>query len=533
MARGAFELELKFTGAPQDIANLQRARFLTALAIDEGHWARLRSVYFDTLDEALAREGVALRLREESGRRIQTVKRATAAGAIVREEFECVLEEGAAFPQPVGDDDIDELLRDHAGALTEIAEIRVDRWTQAAKFGASEFEIAIDHGSAHGWRGDRQGAGQGAGADGGAAPIAEIEIEFKRGEMADLFNFGRLLADNAPVRLSARTKLETARAAGAGAGAIYKIDKLEKPEIDPDAPSVEALQAMLAAIAVRIINIQEPLLDLRAARGVHQMRVALRRFRAIERTFRRVIDTDTLYALTRRARSIAHALGPARDLDVFVNETLPDVFSRYHTPPGAADMRANAEALRAAAWANAHAVIADKSFTHFTLDLLEAGVLAPWRAHANNLGGGPLHIFAPIALDRALKRSRKAEAAMDRNELAARHPLRIALKKQRYAAQMLGSLYPRETRKPYMRVLSRLQSALGAVNDAVVAQELAEETGAGAGKVAMRAAGFVAGFKAAEAEAAAAEIDRAWELFDKTPPFWREENALNTDYPLS
>lgn len=518
MARGAYELELKFTGAPQDIADLQRARFLTALATDKGRWARLRSRYFDTPDGALASEGVALRLREASGKWIQTVKRATAAGAVVREEFECAIEEDETFPQPVGDAEIDEILAGRASELSEIAEIRVDRWTQPAKFGSSAFEIAIDLGAASG----------GSAAD--EAPIAEIEIEFKSGEMADLFDFGRLLADNAPVRLAGRTKLELAQAVAAGE--TYTIAKLEKPEIDPDDPAVEALQAMLAAIAVRIINIQEPLLNVRALRGIHQMRVALRRFRAIERTFRRAVDTDVLYALTRRARAIAQALGTARDYDVFLSETLPDVFSRYHTPAGAKELRASAEARRAAAWAEAHAIIADKSFTHFALDLLEAGVLAPWRADANAKGLGPLSAFAPGALEKALRRSRRAEAAMDRTELAARHPLRIALKKQRYAAQMLGPLYPKEIRKPYMRVLSRLQDALGVVNDAVVAQQLAEETGAAGGTDAMRAAGFVAGFKAAEAEAAAAAIDQAWELFDKTPPFWREDNALDTDHPL-
>ncbi len=521
MGQGAYELELKFTGAPADIAALPQSRMMQAVAFREGRWARLRSHYYDTENRALAKEGLALRRREESGKRIQTVKRDTAAGAVVREEYESEISEGDAFPQPTGDGDIDELLRSNSDALKEIAEIRVDRWTQPARFGASEFEIAIDLGVAR--------ASGVNGAPGGETPIAEMEIEFVSGEMSDLFSFGRFVIDSAPLRLAARSKLETALAVGSGA--LYTLEKQKRPVFDDDAPAVEALQAMLAAAAVRIINVQSPLLDIRAVEGVHQMRVALRRFRSIERTFRRALKTDELYALTRRARSIAHGLGPARDLDVFLVETLPDIFARYQTPPGAGALRANAEAMRAAAWADAHGLIADKSFSHFALDLLEAGVLAPWRKDANSWGEGPLRAFAPIALDKALQRARKAEAAMDRTELAARHPLRIALKKLRYSAQMLGPLYPRETRKPYMAVISRLQEALGAVNDAVVAQRLAEETGGG-GAEAMRAAGFVAGYKAAEAEAAAVEIDRAWEIFDKTTPFWREENDRDTDYPL-
>ena len=522
MGQGAYELELKFTGAPADVAALPQSRLMQAVALGEGRWARLRSVYYDTARGALAKEGVALRVRDKSGKRIQTVKRDTAAGAVVREEFETELAGGSGFPQLTGDMDIDDLLGAHGNNLIEIAEIRVDRWTQPARFAGSEFEIAVDLGVAR-----AKGAN---GAAVGETPIAEMEIEYRSGEMSDLFSFGRFVVDNADLRLAARSKLEIARASGAGA--LYTLEKQKRPVIDDEAPAVEALQAMLAAVAVRIVNVQAPLLDIRAVEGVHQMRVALRRFRAIERTFRPAVDTDALYALTRRARSIAHALGPARDLDVFLDETLPDIFARYQTPPGAAAMRAAAETMRAAAWADAHAIIADKAFTHFLLDLLEAGVIAPWRKDANHRGEGPLKAFAPAALDKALKRARKAKAAMDRTELAARHPLRIALKKLRYSAQMLGPLFPRDKRKPYMAAISRLQDALGTVNDAVTAQDLAEKTGAGAGPDAMRAAGFVAGYKAAEAEAAAVEIDRAWEIFDKTTPFWREENARDTDYPL-
>ena len=522
MGQGDYELELKFTGAPSDVAALPQSRMLRAVAHGAGQWARLKSVYYDTSCGALAKEGLSLRLREKSGKCIQTVKRDTAAGAVVREEFETEITNADAFPHPTGDSEIDDLIRAKEPEFIEIAEIRVDRWVQPARFGDSAFEIAVDLGVA-------RAAGI-EGAPGGETPIAEMEIEFKSGEMSDLFSLGRFVADNAPLRLGARSKLETARAVGAGA--LYTLEKLKRPVFDGDAPAVEALQAMLAAVAVRIINVQTPLLDIRAVEGVHQMRVALRRFRSVERTFRRALKTPALYPLTRRARAIAHGLGPARDLDVFLGETLPDVFARYQTPPGANALRANAEAMRAAAWSDAHAMIADKSFTHFALDLLEAGVLADWRKEANDRGEGPLHAFAPIALDKALKRARKAEAAMDRTELAARHPLRIALKKLRYTAQMLGPLFPREKRKPYMAVVSRLQEALGKVNDAVVAQGLAEQTGAGTGQDAMRAAGFIAGYKAAEAEAAAAEIDRAWETFDNTMPFWREENDCDTDYPL-
>jgi inorganic triphosphatase YgiF len=506
MGRDGFELELKFSGAPADIAALPDARVLHAVAAGPGGWARLESAYFDTADGALGLQGISLRVRDRGGRRIQTVKQSTAAGAVVREEYETEIVSGDAFPMLTGEAFIDEMLQSARGRLQQIAEIAIDRWTQPARYEGSRFEIAVDHGAAR--------------AGGAATPIAQLEIEFEDGQMAHLFDLARLIAENAALRLTTRTKLETAQALADGG--LYRLDKLKKPSLDPDAPAADALQAMLAAVAIRVIDVQGPLVDLRAPVGVHQMRVALRRFRAVERTFRKALDTDALYLLTRRARTIAQALGPARDLDVFLDETAPEVFSRPGAPEGAAAMRSKAEAMRAAAWAQAHKTVADKSFTQFALDLLEAGVAAPWRAGLNDLGHAPLRDFAPKALDRAFRRSRRAEAEMDRTVLAARHPLRIALKKQRYAAQMLGPIFDKERRRPYMAALSRLQAALGVVNDAVVAQVLAEEISAGEGDAAMRACGFLSGYKAAEAEAAAAEIDQAWEIFEKTEPFWRD-----------
>ena len=50
MARGTCEFELKFTGAPGNIAALRESLFLKAVAPGEGAWERLSSTYFDTPD---------------------------------------------------------------------------------------------------------------------------------------------------------------------------------------------------------------------------------------------------------------------------------------------------------------------------------------------------------------------------------------------------------------------------------------------------------------------------------------------------
>jgi len=56
----------------------------------------------------------------------------------------------------------------------------------------------------------------------------------------------------------------------------------------------------------------------------------------------------------------------------------------------------------------------------------------------------------------------------------------------------------------------------------VTAQRLADAAAASGGEDLMRAAGFVSGYRAAEAQNAAKEIDAALSAFEKMDPFWRK-----------
>ncbi len=211
MARGEIETELKFTGAPGDVAALPESLFMKAMVQGRGgEWERLSSTYYDTPDLALEQAGLSLRLREENGARVQAVKRPRGEGAIIRDEFECALGEGAVFPAKTGDPSADALIEAARADLAPSASTIVDCWSAVVRFGVSEIEIAVDLGRA-----------ECRGADGvmRTAPLAEVELELVEGEAGDLFDLGRLLIRNAPLRISTRTKLEYARSlAGAPIG---------------------------------------------------------------------------------------------------------------------------------------------------------------------------------------------------------------------------------------------------------------------------------------------------------------------------
>lgn len=516
MELGNIEFELKFVGAPTAIAALPQSRLLRAIARDkgapgEGAWERLAATYYDTPDRDLERRGLSLRLREEKGALVQAVKRPEGAGAVARAEFECELAGPGVFPARTGDAEIDELIDTVNGSLHPVARTTVDRWATVLGYRGSKIEFAVDLGLAESWN------GEGARAE---APLAEAELELVDGDPGAVFDLGRLLASNAAVRLGAGTKLETATALARGG--LYAIGKEPRLDLGPGTPSGEALRLTVGAVASRLAALQPAVLEARKAEGVHQMRVALRRLQAVERVYRKFLKTSALRDLAARARLFRQGLGAARDWDVFLEETLPAASRNNYAPEGVRRLRARAETLRADAWARAAATLADPDFTAFLIDLTEAASIAAWREAGTRDLAAPLSDFAPRVLDRALKKLRRTAKQTDRSTLAGYHPLRIALKKLRYPVQMFRSIYPKAARRSFMRAMTVLQDDFGALNDAVVAETLANEAARGEGAEAMRAAGFISGYRAAEADAAAKAIDAAWADFVAMKPFWRE-----------
>lgn len=509
--RGRIEFELKLTGASADIAALPASDFFAAVAPDGGTWERLSSRYYDTNDGALAARGLSLRLREEGADLVQAVK-TKGDDAASRFERETPLGRPAEFPKATGDEEIDRLISDHGDRLLPLAKTTVDRWMSVIGFKGAEIELAVDLGSAEALDGQGRSFSR---------PLAEVELELLSGEPATVFDFARLLVANAPVRLSTDTKLETALAQLPGADPVGKAARLD---LDPEMTAGEVLARQLSAIAASAAGLQGAVIELRRPEGLHQMRVALRRLRAIERIHRRYLRSDEIADLARRAKAFAGALGPARDWDVFLEETVPAALEADYAPESLRALKAQAEWRRAEGWAQAVTVISSPDFTRFLIDLLAAGSLQRWREGARAKLEIPVRAFAPMVLDRLLKKAlRVADNVKGSADLAARHPLRIALKKLRYPLQLFRSLYPKDRRKPYMSALSELQDAFGAVNDAVVAQHLADQAAEGAGEGAMRAAGFISGYKAAEAREAAKKIDAAFAAFEKMTPFWRND----------
>ncbi|MFO0207264.1 MAG: CHAD domain-containing protein, partial [Betaproteobacteria bacterium] len=297
-------------------------------------------VYFDTAARALARAGLALRLRRQGRRWLQTLKTGGGEAALAtRDEWEVPVAAGrlhfAALPAAARAQ-----LRAAGVAsvrpLRPVYRTRFRRSAWTVERDGATVELALDDGQIV------------AGAQ--REPILELELELKAGPAAALPALARAImapprravlpllplgASKAArgQRLADQLPLRAAKASGARLGEGLR----------PKLPAGAALRCVLAnGLEVLLAN-AHGLRRRDEPEFVHQARVALRRMRSALRLL--ACDTTVPAALTSELRWIASALGPARDADVLVTSTLPAVLAALTAPPSAAQ-----SAAASAAW---------------------------------------------------------------------------------------------------------------------------------------------------------------------------------------
>src|SRR5258705_6997038 len=131
----------------------------------------------------------------------------------------------------------------------------------------------------------------------------------------------------------------------------------------------EALQRIGRACLDQILRNEAAIFAGRSD-GVHQMRVAVRRLRAVLAAFRKRLPPDQRRWASDELRWLADALGEARNLDVFegavirpAREAMPDVAALRA-------LTAAARRRRQAAYAAAHQAIRSARYTALLLGLM-------------------------------------------------------------------------------------------------------------------------------------------------------------------
>ncbi|MCA8887414.1 MAG: CHAD domain-containing protein, partial [Parvularculaceae bacterium] len=423
-----------------------------------------------------------------------------------------------------GDANLDAEIAPYRAELAPIARTATDRWWRIVKFAGATIEVSGEIGSAR-----RLDAGSG----GRATPIAEVELELLKGDAAGVFALARVLATDfsGRLRLSLASKLDRAMSGGLTA----PLGKAPKLSVGAEALAADALSRGLFAAAARLVAVGPHFTDLRDPEAARGLRVALRRFRSLERAFRFATKKTALRELSATAKTFARVVGEVRDLDVFLAETLPMIEPAFTGEPALLQrLKVRVEDLRAQSWNDAAMVISGADFTVLQLDLMELALLGLWRARDERLDW-PLSSFAARVLDRRHAKVMATAASIDFSRPADLHELRLEMKKLRYAAQTFRDAYPKGVRQPYFRAMSVLQASFGELNDAVTAQSVADKAAQGLGPDMLRVAGFAAGFTSARAAFQAGAIERQWAAFAAIEPYWRTKErigAQNPDHPL-
>ncbi len=489
------EIELKLKVPEGSASKLSRHPLLKG----ESKTVKLSSVYYDTPSLDLKTKGVALRLRKSAGKWVQTVKGGggVVAGVHTRHEWDLPLPKNALDLTRFEDPFLVDLFSDPEirHRLAPVFSTEFSRKLLLLEYSGSSIECSFDRGSI--LSGEK------------VESISELELELKSGEPAALYDLALELLESIPL------EIETVSKAGRGYSLFLgaesrRVKKAENPAI---VAGMSVREAFLEIVQNCLIQVQENAKGMLAGEEdpefLHQMRVGVRRMRSAFSIFSRHFGREAFLETVSGLRWLGGELGPARNWDVFLQETLPSIESALPEQDFSM-LREKAQRIREKSRIRAISAV---SSTRYQSLLLELGALLCRNAQARPL---PVEEFAKETLARRYRnfeRAGKGIASLDHQEL---HALRIEGKKLRYAAEFFTPLHPSRSSRNFLSAIGAMQDALGAINDAATTVHLLDEL---AGE-APEATGVMKGWVARDTAANLERLPSRWESFRRAKRFW-------------
>lgn len=511
------EIELKLAASPRALADAARLPWLRKLANGPVEHKKLVSVYFDTAKFKLRDNRLTLRVRKAGRERLQTVKLNSAAVATGRKEWEAKIASQAPDFKLAKRTPLRRLItRKLKKSLKPVFETDVDRTVMPVRIRNSSVELAFDRGVI------KTGARR--------LPISEIELELKSGEPADIAHLARRLANSVPVTYGAQAKSERGYALVAGT-AEEPVDAA--PIFLDRGLSAGAAFSLIGLACLHQIAANEAAVRKGKSEGVHQMRVGLRRLRAAISLFGRVVHGQETNDIKRELKWLTEQLGPARDLDVLVSESVEPLRETVAQKREIGLLEAELKAKRDAGFDRARAAVESARCRELTLQAALWLINGKWlRAKGALITARRDQRAVDFASDVLRQRTRKIVkriGKLKRLSARQRHKLRIAVKKLRYATGFFESLFASakatKTRKKFEKTLKAMQEALGALNDIAVHEKLASRYAHAKAPAKKRpekafAIGILTGREQGEARAHVATAAAAGRKLARARPFW-------------
>jgi CHAD domain-containing protein len=259
---------------------------------------------------------------------------------------------------------------------------------------------------------------------------------------------------------------EAVRAAGRVPGGVpSKIEVPLRPDQRADTAAVLVLRALLEVIEA---NLEGTIADL-DSEFLHDLRVSVRRSRAVQRELKGVFAADELARFRTEFRWLQQATGDARDLDVHVLEF--DAM-RVRVPEA---MREDLDPLLGVL--RTRRARARRSLVAALRSERATGLLSAWRGYLDGLetspaaertdAARPIDELAGKRIHAVYRQMVRMGSAIDSSSPAEDyHELRKKGKELRYLLELFGApLFDSEVVKPMIRTLKGLQDVLGRHQD--------------------------------------------------------------------
>ncbi|MCG5242623.1 CHAD domain-containing protein [Azospirillum doebereinerae] len=504
------EVELKLHVAPADLARVAGLPAVREGADGPATVSHLRTVYYDTPDLRLFASGIALRVRRDGDRFIQTLKTVNSAtpgdsaAVAVRREWEWTVAGEAPDVSVLTASGVAGLVpADAQGALRPLFVTDFRRTAVLVRPDpATAIEVAVDEGHVT------------AGSE--TLPISEVELELKAGRVGRLFDLALRLQQAVPMRIGTESKAELGLRLVTGR--LPPPVESEPLALSPVTTVAEAYRHILRHALRQFLANEACALAGGDVEGLHRMRIALRRLRIAHRLFAPVIASPEADRLVAESRTLAKRLGPARGWDVLLAGVIDPLSSSPKAPAGLALLAATA---RNAGAGPAREAVAAILAPHCAATVL---ALAAWLEDGRWLGeadkerraalNAPVTTVAPVWL--SLRLAKLGKTAKIPDEPKDREKLRRRLRTLRYVAEFFRGLYAEAATLPFLAALDSLLAALDADHDAATGRRmLAALPGADAATVAATAAWIDR-----QADKRRKALPDLWKRFRDTPVFW-------------
>lgn len=490
---------------------------------------RLRAQYFDTPEGDLAGAGVALRLRLEGRRWVQTLKM---PGAHHLEKIEInTPRSGPSLDlAALNDTPAAKIIAKHGQNLAMVYETDVRRLFRRIRTAAGVIEVALDQGHIE------------AGAL--RLPVSEIEFELVSGQPQAMFLLGLKWLSTHGLILDLRSKAERGTRLAALANRLGQLGELEDAasaaarakavasfwaprgagsiKLRRDMTSEQALAAVTMECLEQMARNAAVLCEIDTAEHyragnpehTHQLRVGIRRLRSAWSLFQKLAPLPP-EPWRQELKTHFAGLGSARDDDVLRDTVMP-ALSAAGQPPLQFERPSDEDPSMS--------ITQSVAFQRWLVELLawtigahplQADVASEQAHHGKPRDATDLHATLGKQLYKWHKRVLTDGLQFEKLPIEAKHDLRKRAKRLRYGLQFSESLLPDKKLKNYRRSLAKVQDILGEMNDLYVAQEKFEHL-----RDQQPSAWFAVGWIASRLAVLGKQAQKAFRDLQKADHFW-------------